>query len=42
MQRALATEDGEGDLADADPAQLVAFTTASTKVSVYLTDVCGL
>ncbi len=42
MQRALGTEDGQGDLSEADPAQLVAFTNASAKVSVYLTDVCGL
>ena len=42
MERALGSSDGEGDLAEADPEQLAAFTSASAKVSVYLTDVCGL
>jgi hypothetical protein len=42
MQRELGAADGEGDLSEADPAKLAAFTEASAKVSVYLTDVCGL
>jgi hypothetical protein len=42
MQRALGAADSEGDLTEADTAQLAEFANASTKVSVYLTDVCGL
>jgi hypothetical protein len=42
LQRELGAADSEGDLTDADAAQLAAFTEASTKVSVYLSDVCGL
>jgi hypothetical protein len=42
MQRTLGAADSDGDLTDADAAQLAAFTDASAKVSVYLSDVCGL
>lgn len=41
VQRTLAA-DQDQDLSKTDPDRMSAYTTASAKVSVYLTDVCGL
>jgi hypothetical protein len=41
VQRTLAA-DQDQDLSETDPDRMSAYTTASAKVSVYLTDVCGL
>ena len=41
VQRTLAASQDQ-DLSGTDPDRMSAYTTASAKVSVYLTDVCGL